>query len=281
MIRAFIWFLATVISCSAQAVLQKFENCNLADTSWADGDSFAVRFPDGKERTLRLYGVDCIEMHINNDDTNARRLLDQRRYFGINDILLAKSFGETAKIETARILAKPFTVYTTFADGAGDGRYARIYAFVETSDGTNLSAWLVSQGLARAFGVVRQLHDGTTGKEWKEQLADLELTAARAGRGAWAKTDWEQLPKIRKQARDEIEEIETAKGTQQAQEGNPIDINHAARDQLMTLPSIGEITAIAIIEERPYQSLQDLARVKGIGPALIEKIKDLVTVTPP
>jgi competence protein ComEA len=280
-IRFLLCIFAAILPCTAAEELQKISNCTLTTTEWSDGDSFSVRFPNGKEQTIRLYGADCIEMHINGDDSNARRLLDQRRYFGIDDILLAKSFGEAAKVETAKVLSKPFTVYTNFADGRGDGRFARVYGFVETAEGKSLSAWLVSQGLARAFGVVRQLPDGTTGKEWKEQLADLELTAARAGRGAWAKTDWEKLPKIRKEARDEIAELEIAKGTQQAQEGKPIDINHAARDELMTLPDIGERTAIAIIEARPYKVLADLNRAKGIGPGTFAKIKGLITITPP
>ena len=172
-----------MLPCLGGEELKKFAECTLVPTEWADGDSFSVRFPDGKERTIRLYGADCIEMHVNGDDSNARRLRDQRRYFGIGDILTAKSFGEAAKFETQRILAKPFTVHTTFADGRGDGRFERVYGFVETSDGRNLSDWLVSQGLARAFGVVRQLPDGTSGSEWREQLADLELIAARTGRG--------------------------------------------------------------------------------------------------
>jgi DNA uptake protein ComE-like DNA-binding protein len=261
--------------------LKKFPGCTLVPTEWADGDSFSVRFPDGKERTVRLYGADCIEMHVNGDDSNARRLRDQRRYFGIDEILTAKSFGETATAETRRILAKPFTVHTTFADGRGDGRFQRIYAFVETSEGKDLSSWLVAQGLARAFGVVRQLPDGTSGNEWREQLADLELIAARAGRGAWSKTDWEKLPKIRQEARAETAELKSAKGTIEAVEGKPVDINHASRDELMTLPGIGEKTANAIIEARPYQSLEDLDRATGVGPATLGKIKPFLSISPP
>ncbi|MCH8525871.1 MAG: hypothetical protein LAT79_01780 [Kiritimatiellae bacterium] len=30
-------------------------------TSWGDGDSFRVRFPDGAEHTVRLYGADTLE----------------------------------------------------------------------------------------------------------------------------------------------------------------------------------------------------------------------------
>ena len=273
--RIFLFIFAAILPALRSRSSRNFPAARWCRPSGRMATAFPCCFPDGKEQTIRLYGADCIEMHVNGDDSNARRLRDQRRYFGIDDILTAKSFGETAKSETQRMLAKPFTVYTTFADGRGDGRFERVYGFVETSEGKDLSAWLVSQGLARAFGVVRQLPDGTSGNEWREQLADLELIAARAGRGAWAKTDWEKLPKIRKEAREETAELESAKGTRKAVEGKPVDINHASRDELMTLPGIGEKTALGIIEARPYQSLEDLNRASGIGPSTFEKIKAL------
>ena len=197
MTRILTVFLLAILPCLAADDLKKFAGCVLLPTDWSDGDSFSVRFPDGREQTIRLYGADCMEIHVNGDDSNARRLRDQRRYFGIDEILVAKSIGEAAKVETAKFLAKPFTVYTSFADGRGDGRFSRVYGFVESVEGKDLSAWLVSQGYARAFGVVRQRAEGTSGDEWRQQLADLELTAARAGKGAWAKTDWEKLPAAR------------------------------------------------------------------------------------
>lgn len=247
---------------------------------WADGDSFAVKFPDGRQQTVRLYGADCMEIHLNGDDSNARRLREQRRYFGISEILVAKSFGEAAKQETSRLLAKPFTVHTTFADGRGDARFARIYGFVETSDGVDLSEWLVSQGLARAFGVRHVRPEGTPAEEWRQHLADLELIAARAGRGAWSKTDWDHLANFRKEARDESAELEEAKGTRDAVESKPVDINRASRDELMTLPGIGEKTALIIIEGRPYKSIEGLLEVKGIGPATLERIRDFICAKP-
>lgn len=261
--------------------LRKLDHCTLADTEWADGDSFQIRLPDGKNQTIRLYGVDCIEIHVQGDDSNARRLRDQRRYFGIADILTAKSVGKAAKDETARLLEKPFTVHTAFADGRGDGRFSRVYAFVETADGLDLSESLVSKGLARAFGVVRQLPDGTAGDEWAEQLKDLELTAARAGRGAWKHTDWEKLPAARKEARDEVAELDEARGVAKAVENKPVDINSAARDELMTLPGIGEKMANEIIGNRPFKNIEDLNRVPGIGPATLKKIRPFLTTAKP
>lgn len=261
--------------------LQKFPGCTLVESEWADGDSFQVLFPDGTTKTIRLYGVDCMEMHVNGDDSNARRLRDQRRYFGISEILIAKGLGKDAKTETTRLLSKPFTVHTSFADGRGDGRFTRIYAFVELADGRDLSETLVSEGLARAFGVVRQFPDGTRGDEWKEALKDLELTAARAGRGAWAHTDWEKLASARKEVRDETAELEEAKGKRMPSEDQPIDINSAARDELMTLPGIGEKTANLIIGARPFSSIDDTTRVSGIGPATLEKIRPFITAERP
>jgi competence ComEA-like helix-hairpin-helix protein len=266
---------------TAWSQLQKLQSCTLVETEWADGDSFAVRLPDGKQQTVRLYGVDCIEMHVQGDDSNARRLRDQRRYFGIADILTAKSVGQAAKAETIRLLAKPFTIHTTFADGRGDGRFSRVYAFVETADGKNLSELLVSAGLARAFGVERQLPDGTPGNEWAQQIKDLELTAARAGRGAWKHTDWAKLPQDRKEARDEVAEIETAKGKRTATEDQPVEINTASRDELMGLPGIGEKNANRIIGARPFSSIEDLDRVPGIGPASLEKLRPFITFRKP
>ncbi len=277
MIRLAAWFLF-LLTALGFGQLEKLENCVLTETPWSDGDSFQIKTPDGKTQTIRLYGVDCIEMHVQGDDSNARRLRDQRRYFGISDIQVAKKEGEAAKAATAKLLEKPFVVYTTFADGRGDGRFSRVYGFVETADGRNLSELLVTQGLARAFGVVRQLPNGTTGNEWMEQLKDLELTAARAGRGAWKHTDWEKLPATRKEARNENAELDAVRGNAKAQENQPVDINKAARDELMTLPTIGEKTANEIISARPFAKVTDLDRVPGIGPATLKKIIPYVVV---
>lgn len=276
------WLIVLVaLAGSASGQLKKLENCSLVPTEWSDGDSFQVRLPDGKNQTVRLYGVDCIEIHVQGDDSNARRLRDQRRYFGIKEILTAKAVGEEAKEETARLLAKPFTVVTAFADGRGDGRFSRIYAFVETSDGRDLAETLVSMGLARAFGVVRQLPDGTQGEEWQEELKDLELTAARSGLGAWKHTDWKKLPEFRKEARTETAELDSAKGNRKAGENKPVDINLAARDELMTLPGIGEKTANQIIGARPFKSVDELYRVPGIGEATLKRIRPFLTVSKP
>lgn len=60
----------------------------------------------------------------------------------------------------------------------------------------------------------------------------------------------------------------------------PLDVNRASVAQLAELPGIGESKAAAIVAERtkaPFTSIEDLARVKGIGPATVEDLRAHVT----
>jgi competence protein ComEA len=57
-----------------------------------------------------------------------------------------------------------------------------------------------------------------------------------------------------------------------------IDLNSADQKALESLPGIGKSTAKAIIEGRPYKSIDDLKRVKGMSDKKINGIKDMVTV---
>lgn len=58
----------------------------------------------------------------------------------------------------------------------------------------------------------------------------------------------------------------------------PISINAASEKELDTLPGVGEVTAKKIIDNRPYQRLEELLERKIIGPSVFEKIKGQITL---
>lgn len=285
--RLLLVILLTLGFARAAEPLTEIKNCTLVPTDWADGDSFLVRTPDGQEHTVRLYGADCIEWHIG-DKTDADRLREQRRYFGISDhggspqtsISAAIGFGEKAGQRCVELLAKPFTLHTAFADARGDGKHKRIYGFVRTADGKDLATELVRAGLARAYGVYRETPEGLSRDDWKEELADVELQAAKRSAGVWALTDWDKLPDERRAEREEDAELSLALNRNDLPDAASIDPNTAARDELMRLPGIGEVTANAIIENRPFKTIDDLDRVPGIGEATLKRIRPFLMLTP-
>lgn len=263
----------------ASQPLQKIEGCTYVPSEWADGDSFLIRTTKGEEYTVRLYGADCLEWHVS-DATDARRLRAQRRYFGITGVGgdpqasmdLAKNHGKIAAEEVTKALQKPFTIHTAFRDAMGDGKHTRIYAFVTCQDGSDLASRLVEKGLARAFGVCSETPDGASRDEYRARLTDLELQAAKLGNGIWSKTNWEKLPMERsEQRKDDAEDALAINKTNKLTPGQKLNPNIAARDELMKIPGIGEVTADRIIEGRPYQNLQDLLDVDGIGRKNLEK----------
>lgn len=70
----------------------------------------------------------------------------------------------------------------------------------------------------------------------------------------------------------------------EAETAGRIDLNHADRAQLLQLPGVGEITADRIEEYRRahngFRGVDELRKVRGVGPALVERLRPLVYLEP-
>src|SRR5262249_48637774 len=65
------------------------------------------------------------------------------------------------------------------------------------------------------------------------------------------------------------------------QAGGMIDVNRASLGELQSLPGIGPKMAARIVDERerqPFHSVQELHRVRGIGPKTLDRIRPYVKV---
>lgn len=74
----------------------------------------------------------------------------------------------------------------------------------------------------------------------------------------------------------------TTKAAMAVKPGEKVNINTADEAALMTLNGIGESKAKAIIEYRQkngsFKSVEDLAKVKGIGEKTLAQLRDQITV---
>lgn len=260
------------------ADLQKFTDVQLVDNPSNDGDSFVVQAGE-KKMHLRLYFADCPES-VATTDADAKRVRDQARYFGITEAKKVLGFGHEAAAFTSNALAKPFTVYTSFADARGRSPGGRVYAFVVTSDGHDLAHRLVENGFARAFGAKRTGPDGTASAKIQGELQDAEAEAMLKHRGIWEQTDPEVLAKLRAEQRAEEKELKEVLKASAGKDVEPgsVDLNTASTKELQSISGIGPVLASRIIAHRPYKSVDDLLNVPGIGSRLLDRIRPYVVV---
>ncbi len=278
----FFLFMAVAVTgwCTAShgAELQKFTDVRLIDSPANDGDSFLVE-AGGRRLRVRLYFVDCPETSVSSR-SDARRVREQTRYFGLREAARTIHFGNEARAFVRSPLANPFPLPTALATALGSSSVNRVYGFVTTAGGNDLASLLVEKGLARSYGVGRRTPDGVSRDEMTARLRDLEISAMLKGIGIWSESDPALIAESR--AKQRAEERELRDMQKEVRKTGPskglIDLNRAGKRELMSIDGIGPVLVERIISGRPYGRVDDLRKVKGIGPKKLEKIRSYVTV---
>ena len=263
---------------SHAAELQKLTNAKLINNSANDGDSFFVESA-GKSFHVRLYYVDCAETSVGSK-SDAQRVREQMRYFGLPSAERTIHFGNEAKTFAESILAKPFTVHTAFASALGRSAKGRIYGFITTSDGNDFASLLVKNGFARTHGIGRETPDGVSRAEMIERLRDFEISAILKRVGIWSESDPDRIAELRAKQRSEEQELKELQSQVKKAKSSDglIDLNTASKEELMSINGISPNLAERIIAGRPYKNVDDLLKVKGIGTKTLEKTRPYVVV---
>jgi len=223
-----------------------------------------------------LYFVDAPESAAS-ADADRRRVVEQMRYFGLEEPGPVLAIGEAATEFTRETLEKPFTLHTAFATAPGRSAVPRIYAMITAADGRDLGQALVGAGLARNRGMSRSLPDGTPGADHALVLGDLEAGAMLGRRGIWEFADAARIADFRARERDETRELREVFVSTEG-EGRTINLNTVSQSELQNLSGIGPVLSQRIIEHRPFLSVDDLLSIPGISLDLLDSLRDrLVT----
>jgi len=277
-------FLAAILTFGAifpssyAADLQMFSNARLIKNPANDGDSFVVE-ANGKSFHLRLYFVDCPETSTSSK-SDAQRVREQARYFGLSPATRIIHFGNEAKTFVEHVLAKPFTVHTAFASALGRSAKGRVYGFITTAERDDLASLLVKNGLARTHGMGRKTPNGIQRNELIERLRDLETSAMLKRIGIWSESDPDRIAELRAKQRSEDQELKNLQ-SQVKKAKSPeglLDLNTATEKELQSIKGIGPVLAERIIAGRPYKTVDDLLKVKGIGQKRFEKFRHYFVV---
>ncbi|SMM99998.1 hypothetical protein SPONL_1024 [uncultured Candidatus Thioglobus sp.] len=246
---------------------QTFNNAQLIKA--VDGDSFYVN-AGNQNLHLRLYFVDCPETNAGSR-SDASRIREQTRYFGVNDVKTTMQFGKLASEFTQQTLAQPFTVHTAFSNAMGRSKQKRIYAMISINSGEDLGSLLVKNGLCRPKGVGKKTYADISRKNMFAILDNLQDAAMLKKIGIWAKTDADKIVELRTQQLEENMQLDKIRNHYKIEIGL-IDINTSTAQELQSIKGIGAVIAKRIIAARPYKNIAELTKVRGIGEKTYQKL---------
>ena len=253
------------------------ENCRLVESPINDGDSFKLMHGDNVF-TIRLYYVDCPETY----DTYRDRLQDQAGYFSISEAEVI-TFGKTAKAYTEKFLDGEFTVITRWEATLGSESENMRYFGIVLKKNRLLSTELVSDGLARIYGMPAKgsWPGGVTPEVYLRQLKQSERTAQQAGKGIWYHAQKSTQLAALKQTGNRTEMLKTPLSTSGLVNTKKLVINTASTEELEELPGIGPVLADRIIAARPFTKIDKLAEIPGISIKKVDTLRHLILLDKP
>lgn len=127
------------------------------------------------------------------------------------------------------------------------------------------------------------VYEVTVGARLKDVLVQAGGLSARADREFFTRTFnlahiLKDQEKLYIPSSDEIDQNRNVILQTEKLNSGLININTASAGELDQLAGVGEITAEKIIQNRPYQTIDDLLKKKVVGKSVYEKIKDQITV---
>lgn len=106
---------------------------------------------------------------------------------------------------------------------------------------------------------------------YRSDLADLKAKLATLEK-AWLRQAQAPLPTPTPPAKKEITQEQLNRAVER------ININTISKNGLQKIPTIGATCAQRIIDARPYQSLDQLDKLKGVKPAQRRLLKQHLTI---
>ncbi len=232
--------------------LQVFKDGRLMNNPANDGDSFYV-YSNGKNLHIRLYYVDCPEI-LANLKNNSAKIKEETTYFGFEYSSATLRLAKEAKMFVKDVLTEPFIIHTVFEKApGGKSLMGRVYAFITTSDGSDLGYLLIKNGYARVSGKGRKTPGGISQEKMLETLREAEKSAILKYTEIKAESNPEKI---------------IVKNFHQL-----VTLNTATLEELQSIKGIGPVISARIIAGRPYESVDELIRVKGIGPKRLKQVR--------
>lgn len=229
--------------------------------------------------------VDELEEHLSGvGPATAKKIVAGRPYSSVDD--LAKAGVSNRVIESIRdqvsvdteTAAKPKTASSktskSKADDAKESATGKVN--LNTADAAALEALPgIGPATAKAIIAARPIKSideldkiRGLGKNRMDALRNLVTTGDEPAPAATKSAP----------ARTAAKSSAATKATPKTPAGEKIDINTAAKEDLDALPGIGPVKAQAIIDARPFKTIEDIMKVKGIKEGEFSKIRDLITV---